>query len=86
MYIVGGERIFVVKKLVEAAQEALYVGIRTVKPDIRLNEIGKAVRKIYGKPDFQRCAWILRDTALVRNFTANLKYCIITPMMAAWFF
>ena len=29
----------------EAAQEALYVGIRTVKPDIRLNEIGKAVQK-----------------------------------------
>ena len=37
--------IFVAKKLVEAAQEALYVGLRTVKPGIRLNEIGKAVQK-----------------------------------------
>ena len=38
------------QKLVEAAQEALYVGLRTVKPGIRLNEIGKAVQKIYRKP------------------------------------
>ena len=45
MYIVGGETNIRSKKLVEAAQEALYVGIRTVKPDIRLNEIGKAVQK-----------------------------------------
>ena len=32
--------------MVEAAQEALYVGLRTVKPGIRLNEIGKAVQNI----------------------------------------
>ena len=42
--------IFVAKKLVEAAQEALYVGLRTVKPGIRLNEIGKAVQKYTVKP------------------------------------
>ena len=44
MYVVGETNIRS-KKLVEAAQEALYVGLRTVKPGIRLNEIGKAVQK-----------------------------------------
>ena len=44
MYIVG-ETNLRSKKLVDAAQEALYVGLRTVKPGIRLNEIGKAVQK-----------------------------------------
>ena len=44
MYIVG-ETNLRSKKLVEAAQEALYVGLRTVKPGIRLNEIGRAVQK-----------------------------------------
>lgn len=44
MYIVGETNIRS-KKLVEAAQEALYVGLRVVKPGIRLNEIGRAVQK-----------------------------------------
>lgn len=66
----------------EAAQEALYVGIRTVKPDIRLNEIGKAVQNIR-KARLSALCVNIADTALVRNFTANLKYCIIMPMMAA---
>ena len=44
MYIVGETNIRS-KKLCEAAQEALYVGLRTVKPGIRLNEIGRAVQK-----------------------------------------
>ena len=44
MYVVGETNIRS-QKLVEAAQEALYVGLRTVKPGIRLNEIGKAVQK-----------------------------------------
>lgn len=44
MYVVGKTNIRS-QKLVEAAQEALYVGLRTVKPGIRLNEIGKAVQK-----------------------------------------
>lgn len=44
MYIVGEPPIRS-KKLVEAAQEALYVGLRAVKPGVCLNEIGKAVQK-----------------------------------------
>lgn len=44
MYIVGEPPIRS-QKLVEAAQEALYVGLRAVKPGVRLNEIGKAVQK-----------------------------------------
>jgi len=44
MYVVGEPPIRS-KKLVEAAQEALYVGLRAVKPGVRLNEIGKAVQK-----------------------------------------
>lgn len=44
MYMVG-EAPIRSKKLVEAAQEALYVGLRAVKPGVRLNEIGKAVQK-----------------------------------------
>ena len=44
MYIVGETNIRS-KKLCEAAQEALYVGLRAVKPGIRLNEIGRAVQK-----------------------------------------
>lgn len=44
MYIVG-ETNLRSKKLVEAAQEALYVGLRTVKPGIRLREVGKAIQK-----------------------------------------
>lgn len=44
MFIVGETNIRS-KKLCEAAQEALYVGLRTVKPGIRLNEIGRAVQK-----------------------------------------
>lgn len=81
MYIVGGETNIRSKKLVEAAQEALYVGIRTVKPDIRLNEIGKAVQNIR-KARLSALCVNIADMVSVRNFTANLKYCIITPMMA----
>lgn len=44
MYIVGETNIRS-KKLVEAAQEALYIGIRAVKSGVRLNEIGCAVQK-----------------------------------------
>ena len=66
----------------EAAQEALYVGIRTVKPDIRLNEIGKAVQKNIRKARLSALCVNIADMVSVRNFTANLKYCIITPMMA----
>ena len=44
MYIVG-ETNLRSQKLVEAAQEALYVGLRTVKPGIRLREVGKAIQK-----------------------------------------
>ena len=44
MYIVGETNIRS-KKLVEAAQEALYTGIRAVKSGVRLNEIGRAVQK-----------------------------------------
>ncbi|PVX40643.1 methionine aminopeptidase type I [Pasteurella langaaensis DSM 22999] len=44
MYVVGDIPIRS-KKLVEAAQEALYMGLRAVKPGVRLNEIGKAVQK-----------------------------------------
>lgn len=44
MYIVG-ETSIRSRKLCEAAQEALYVGLRAVKPGSRLNEIGKAVQK-----------------------------------------
>lgn len=43
MYIVGETNVRS-QKLCEAAQEALYVGLRTVKPGIRLNEIGRAIQ------------------------------------------
>ncbi|MDG6896788.1 type I methionyl aminopeptidase [Actinobacillus delphinicola] len=45
MYIVGGETNIRSQKLVDAAQEALYVGLRTVKPGIRLREVGKAIQQ-----------------------------------------
>ena len=51
MYIVGETNIRS-KKLCEAAQEALYVGLRTVKPGIRLKEIGKAIQKYVEKEGF----------------------------------
>ncbi|MGQ0286710.1 type I methionyl aminopeptidase [Pasteurellaceae bacterium 22721_9_1] len=44
MYVVGETNIRS-QKLVEAAQEALYVGLRAVKAGVRLNEIGRAVQK-----------------------------------------
>ncbi len=44
MYVVGETNIRS-QKLVESAQEALYVGLRTVKPGIRLREVGKAIQK-----------------------------------------
>ncbi|MDO4429907.1 MAG: type I methionyl aminopeptidase [Lonepinella koalarum] len=44
MFIVGETNIRS-QKLVEAAQEALYVGLRVVKPGIRLREIGRAVQQ-----------------------------------------
>ncbi len=43
MYIVGETNVRS-QKLCEAAQEALYVGLRTVKPGIRLNEIGRTIQ------------------------------------------
>ena len=43
MYVVGETNVRS-QKLVEAAQEALYVGLRAVKPGVRLNEIGRAVQ------------------------------------------
>ena len=46
----------------EAAQEALYVGLRTVKPGIRLNEIGRAVQKIYG--NLKRLVWCANIAAM----------------------
>lgn len=45
MYIVGGETTIRSQKLVDSAQEALYVGLRTVKPNIRLREVGKAIQQ-----------------------------------------
>lgn len=44
MFIVGETNIRS-QKLVEAAQEALYVGLRAVKPGVRLREIGRAVQQ-----------------------------------------
>lgn len=44
MFIVG-ETNLRSQKLVAAAQEALYVGLRTVKAGIRLNQIGKAIQQ-----------------------------------------
>lgn len=45
MYIVGGETNIRSQNLVDTTQEALYVGIRTVKAGIRLREIGRAIQK-----------------------------------------
>ncbi|MDU8923758.1 type I methionyl aminopeptidase [Pasteurellaceae bacterium LIM206] len=44
MYVVG-ETSIKSKRLCEVTQEALYVGIRTVKAGIRLNQIGKAIQE-----------------------------------------
>ncbi|MFD0966330.1 type I methionyl aminopeptidase [Seminibacterium arietis] len=44
MYVVG-EPPLRSKKLIQAAQEALYVGLRVVKPGVRLNQIGKAIQQ-----------------------------------------
>ncbi len=44
MYIVG-ETSIKSKRLCEVTQEALYVGIRAVKPGVRLNTIGKAIQQ-----------------------------------------
>ncbi|MFQ1015153.1 type I methionyl aminopeptidase [Avibacterium paragallinarum] len=43
MFIVGEPSIRS-KKLIDVTQEALYIGLRTVKPGIRLREIGKAIQ------------------------------------------
>lgn len=44
MFIVG-ETSIRSKKLVEAAQEALYVGLRAVRPGVRLNEVGRLIQQ-----------------------------------------
>ena len=67
--------------MVEAAQEALYVGLRTVNPGIRLNEIGKAVQKYTESQGFS----VVREYCghgVELNSTANLKYYTIMRMTA----
>lgn len=79
MYVVGETNIRS-QKLVEAAQEALYVGLRTVKPGIRLNEIGKAVQKYTESQGFS----VVREycaTVWELNSTANHKCCTIMLTM-----
>ena len=77
MYVVGETNIRS-QKLVEAAQEALYVGLRTVKPGIRLNEIGKAVQKYTESQGFsvvrEYCgqAWELNSTVNRKFYTIML--------------
>lgn len=40
------------KRLLEVTQEALYIGLRTVKPGLRLNQIGKAIQQYVEKEGF----------------------------------
>ncbi|HBO39465.1 MAG TPA: type I methionyl aminopeptidase [Pasteurellaceae bacterium] len=44
MYIVG-ETSIKSKRLCEVTQESLYMALRTIKPGIRLNEVGKAIQQ-----------------------------------------
>ncbi|MBF0785977.1 type I methionyl aminopeptidase [Muribacter muris] len=51
MYVVG-EASVKDKRLIEVTQEALYIGLRTVKPGIRLQEIGRAIQQYAEKAGF----------------------------------
>ncbi|MDA3977494.1 MULTISPECIES: type I methionyl aminopeptidase [Gallibacterium] len=51
MYIVG-EAPIRSKKLCEVTQESLYLALRTVKPGIRLNEIGRVIQQFVEKQGF----------------------------------
>lgn len=51
MYVVG-EPSVKDKRLMEVTQEALYIGIRAVKPGIRLQEIGRAIQQYAEKEGF----------------------------------
>ncbi|AAP95234.1 type I methionyl aminopeptidase [[Haemophilus] ducreyi] len=51
MYVVGEANIRD-KRLLEVTQEALYIGIRTVKAGIRLKEIGKQIQRYVEKQGF----------------------------------
>ncbi|MDH2925145.1 methionine aminopeptidase type I [Nicoletella semolina] len=51
MYVVG-EPSLKDKRLLEVTQESLYIGIRTVKAGIRLNQIGKAIQQYAEKAGF----------------------------------
>lgn len=51
MYVVGEPSVRD-KRLLEVTQEALYLGLRTVKAGIRLQEIGKAIQKYVEKEGF----------------------------------
>ncbi|MDH2999713.1 type I methionyl aminopeptidase [Chelonobacter oris] len=44
MYLIG-EPSIKAKRLCEVTQESLYIGLRTVKPGIRLNEIGRNIQQ-----------------------------------------
>ena len=51
MYVVGETNIRS-QRLVDVTLESLYIGLRTVKPGIRLKEIGKAIQKYVEKEGF----------------------------------
>ncbi|MDO9832375.1 type I methionyl aminopeptidase [Glaesserella parasuis] len=51
MYAVG-EPTIKDKRLLEVTQECLYIGLRAVKPGIRLNQIGKAIQQFAEKEGF----------------------------------
>lgn len=51
MYVVGEPSIRD-KRLLEVTQESLYIGLRQVKPGIRLKEIGTAIQKYVEKEGF----------------------------------
>ena len=51
MYVVGEPSIRD-KRLIEVTLESLYIGLRTVKPGIRLQEIGKAIQQYVEKQGF----------------------------------
>ncbi|QIW15078.1 type I methionyl aminopeptidase [Pasteurellaceae bacterium RH1A] len=52
MYIVGGETNVKSQRLCEVTQESLYVGLRAVKPGIRLKEIGRVIQQYVEKQGF----------------------------------
>ena len=52
MYVVGETNIRS-QRLVDVTLESLYIGLRTVKPGIRLKEIGKAIQNMSKKKAFQ---------------------------------